>query len=182
MKVLSDFAGALLLISPTERWAGHRFVSVAPSAQCTRLPEHHDRFGERPPVPLPRLCLRTWRAAESLLQLKSGTRDAAGVDMHPGQLAVSPETVRELLDAQFPWWRGLAIKPVDSQGTVNAIFRIGDHLAARLPLEPGDPGPARRRHPESEARAARELAGRRGSPRPSRWRWANPGRATRFRG
>jgi len=43
---------------------------------------------------------------------------------------------------------------VDSQGTVNAIFRIGDHLAARLPLEPGDPGAARR-YLECEARAAR---------------------------
>lgn len=79
--------------------------------------------------------------------------------MHPGQLAVSPGTVRELVDAQFPQWRGLAIKPVDSQGTVNAIFRIGDHLAARLPVEPGDPGLARQ-HLEFEARAACELAGR----------------------
>jgi aminoglycoside phosphotransferase (APT) family kinase protein len=95
---------------------------------------------------------------ESLLPLKSVTRDAAGVDMHPGQLAISPGTVRELVDAQFPQWRALAIKPVDSQGTANAIFRIGDQFAARLPLEPGDPGPARQ-HLESEARAARELAG-----------------------
>ena len=81
------------------------------------------------------------------------------MDMHPGQLAISPGTVRELVDAQFPQWRALAIRPVDSQGTVNAIFRVGDHLAARLPLEPGDPG-AMRRHLESEARAASELAGR----------------------
>ena len=79
--------------------------------------------------------------------------------MHPGQLAISPETVRELVDAQFPPWRTPAIRPADSAGTVNAIFRIGDHLAARLPLESGDPGTARR-HLESEARAASELAGR----------------------
>jgi aminoglycoside phosphotransferase (APT) family kinase protein len=108
---------------------------------------------------MPRLCPQTSRAAESLLQLKSGTRDAAGVDMHPGQLAVTLRTVRELVDAQFPQWRPLAVRPVDSAGTVNAIFRVGDHLAARLPLEPGDPAPARR-HLESEARAASELAGR----------------------
>ena len=81
------------------------------------------------------------------------------MDMHPGQLVVSPEMVRELVDAQFPQWRALAIKPVDSQGTVNAIFRVDDHLAARLPLEPGDPG-AMRLHLESEARAASEPAGR----------------------
>jgi len=79
--------------------------------------------------------------------------------MHPGQLAISPKTVRRLVEAQFPQWRPLAIKPADSAGTVNAIFRVGDHLAARLPLEPGDPG-ATRRHLEFEARAASELAGR----------------------
>ena len=72
--------------------------------------------------------------------------------MHPGQLAVTLGTVRELVDAQFPWWRRLAIKPVDSQGTVNAIFRVGDQFAARLPLEPDAPGLARQ-HLESEARA-----------------------------
>jgi aminoglycoside phosphotransferase (APT) family kinase protein len=53
-----------------------------------------------------------------------------------------------------PWAHG-----VDSAGTVNAIFRVGDDLAARLPLGPGDPGPVRRQL-ECEARAARELAGR----------------------
>ena len=115
------------------------------------------------------------RAAESLLQLKSVTRDAAGVDMHPGQLAVSPEMVRELVDAQFPQWRSLAVKPVDSAGTLNAIFRIGDHLAARLPLEPGDPGLARR-YLESEARAARELAGRTRFPTPEPVTLGEPGR------
>ncbi len=45
--------------------------------------------------------------------------------MHAGQLSVSPETVRELVDDQFARWRSLAIQAVDSAGTVNAIFRIG---------------------------------------------------------
>jgi aminoglycoside phosphotransferase (APT) family kinase protein len=86
-------------------------------------------------------------------------RDAVGVDMHASQLTVSAEMVRELVDDQFPRWRGLAIASVCSSGTVNAIFRIGDLLAARFPLKPGAAGPARRQL-ESEARAARELAGR----------------------
>ena len=81
------------------------------------------------------------------------------MDMHAGQLSVSPETVRELVDEQFPKWRSLAIQAVDSAGTVNAIFRIGGQFAARFALEPGEPGPMRRRL-ESEAAAARELAGR----------------------
>jgi aminoglycoside phosphotransferase (APT) family kinase protein len=79
--------------------------------------------------------------------------------MHAGQLEVSPETVRELVDEQFPRWRGLGIKVVDSPGTVNAIFRIGGQFAARFPLQPSDIESMRRRL-ESEATAARELAGR----------------------
>jgi aminoglycoside phosphotransferase (APT) family kinase protein len=79
--------------------------------------------------------------------------------MHPGQLRVSADTVRELVSEQFPQWRSLPVTPVASEGTVNALFRIGDELAARFPLEPGDVGAVRRRL-ESEADAARELAGR----------------------
>jgi aminoglycoside phosphotransferase (APT) family kinase protein len=79
--------------------------------------------------------------------------------MHPNQLTVSLETVRKLVDAQFPEWRGLPIKQFASQGTVNALFRIGERLAARFPLEPGDVG-STRRWLESEAKAARELLGR----------------------
>ena len=94
-----------------------------------------------------------------MLRLKIGTRDAAAVDMHASQLIVSPETVRELVDEQFPRWRSLAIQAVDSAGTVNAIFRIGGQFAARFALEPRDAGPMRRLL-ESEAAAARELAGR----------------------
>jgi aminoglycoside phosphotransferase (APT) family kinase protein len=81
------------------------------------------------------------------------------VDMHDGQLAVSPGMVRELVDSQFPDWRDLAVTAVDSSGTVNAIFRIGGRLAARFPLVPGDAGVVRREL-EAEAAAARELAGR----------------------
>ena len=79
--------------------------------------------------------------------------------MHAGQLAVSPGMVRELVDEQFPRWRDLPVKAVESPGTVNAIFRIGSQLAARFPLRPGDAAAVRQRL-ESEAAAARELAGR----------------------
>jgi aminoglycoside phosphotransferase (APT) family kinase protein len=85
--------------------------------------------------------------------------------MHPGQLAIYLGSVRELVDAQLPQWRALAIEPVDSAGTVNALFRIGDDLTARLPLEPGDPALVRR-DLECEATAARELAGRTRFPTP----------------
>jgi aminoglycoside phosphotransferase (APT) family kinase protein len=41
--------------------------------------------------------------------------------------------MRRLLAAQFPQWAELAIDPVVSYGTDHAIYRLGDHLAARLP-------------------------------------------------
>jgi aminoglycoside phosphotransferase (APT) family kinase protein len=77
--------------------------------------------------------------------------------MHPGQLDVAPETVRRLVARQFPKWRDLPVRAVRAQGTVNALFRLGDDLVARLPLVPA--GDARARL-EAEAAAAAELPGR----------------------
>jgi aminoglycoside phosphotransferase (APT) family kinase protein len=85
--------------------------------------------------------------------------DAPRMQMHLDQLPVSPETVTELVDQQFPQWRGLPVTEVASQGTVNALFRIGDKFVARFPLAPGDVT-VTRRWLESEAQAARELSGR----------------------
>ncbi|HEX6354702.1 aminoglycoside phosphotransferase family protein [Actinophytocola sp.] len=79
--------------------------------------------------------------------------------MHAGQLTVSPTTVRELVDEQFPEWRGLPVEPVVAEGTVHAIFRVGARYAARFPLEPKDIGSVRRSL-QSEVDAARELVGR----------------------
>ena len=87
--------------------------------------------------------------------------------MHDDQLTVSPRTVRALVDEQFPRWRGLAVTEVTSPGPVNAIFRIGEGLAARFPLQPGSAAVVRGRLAD-EAAAARELAGRTrfGTPEP----------------
>ncbi len=78
--------------------------------------------------------------------------------MHPNQLTVDVGTVRALIAEQFPTWARLPVRAVASRGTVNAIFRIGDHLAARFPLQPGDAG-ATHRSLVSEAAAASRLAG-----------------------
>jgi len=94
--------------------------------------------------------------------------------MHPDQLSVSLGTVRELVDHQFPEWQGLPITELASQGTVNALFRIGDKFVARLPLEPGDVAPTRRRL-ESEAQAARELSGCTRFPTPEPVALGEPG-------
>ncbi|GGO22826.1 putative phosphotransferase [Microbispora rosea subsp. aerata] len=78
--------------------------------------------------------------------------------MHADQLTISPRTVRALVDEQFPQWRSLPVTGIAAGGTVNAVFRIGDRLAARFPLQPG-PADATRRWLEAEAAAAAELAG-----------------------
>jgi len=76
--------------------------------------------------------------------------------MHADELTVTPEIVRELVNEQFPAWTRLPIQRIHSEGTVNAIFRIGDRLAARFPLQPGDVE-ATRQWLRSEVAAAREL-------------------------
>jgi aminoglycoside phosphotransferase (APT) family kinase protein len=101
-------------------------------------------------------------------------RDPPGVYMHANQLTVSLEMVRELVDEQFPEWRSLPIRRIAAQGTVNAIFRIGDQFAARLALELRDVGSARR-WLESEAKAARELVGRTRFPTPQPVALGEPG-------
>jgi aminoglycoside phosphotransferase (APT) family kinase protein len=97
-----------------------------------------------------------------------------GVIMHSNQLTVSVETVRELVDEQFPEWRGLTVRAVASQGTVNALFRIGERFLARFPLEPLDVRSAWR-WLESEARAARALLGRTRFPTPEPVALGKPG-------
>ncbi|GGQ54345.1 aminoglycoside phosphotransferase family protein [Streptomyces asoensis] len=94
--------------------------------------------------------------------------------MHANQLTVSPETVRVLVEQQFPEWRSLPVRNIAGPGTVNAIFRIGDRFAARFPLEPADVESTRRQL-KSEAEAARELAGRTRFPTPEPVALGEPG-------
>ena len=79
--------------------------------------------------------------------------------MHPDQLVLGAATVRELVASQFPQWADLPVREVDSEGTVNALFRIGSDLVARFPLRPADVD-ATRESLTAEAAAARELLGR----------------------
>ena len=112
--------------------------------------------------------------AETGLRSTIGARDAFDVDMHAGQLAVSVVAVRQLVDEQFPQWRELPVRYLASQGTVNALFRIGDMLLARFPLEPADVE-VMRRLLDSEAQAARELLGRTRFPTPEPIALGEPG-------
>jgi aminoglycoside phosphotransferase (APT) family kinase protein len=53
--------------------------------------------------------------------------------MHADEVDIDDELVRRLIAEQFPRLTGLPIRAVRSTGTVNAIYRLGDHLFARLP-------------------------------------------------
>ena len=56
--------------------------------------------------------------------------------MHHGEVDIDARVVRRLVAAQFPRFRDLPVRAVRSTGTVNAIYRLGDHLYARLPRLP----------------------------------------------
>ena len=94
--------------------------------------------------------------------------------MHAGELPIDAAVARDLIDAQFPQWRGLHVRRVTSSGTDNAIFRLGDRLATRFPLQGADPA-ASRRELESEAAAARELAAATRFPVPALVALGEPG-------
>lgn len=53
--------------------------------------------------------------------------------MHDGELPIDEALVARLLAAQLPELASLPVRAWPSTGTVNAIFRLGDHLTARLP-------------------------------------------------
>lgn len=53
--------------------------------------------------------------------------------MHADEVDTDVSLVRRLLAAQFPRWADLSIAPVPSAGTDNAIYRLGEDMAVRLP-------------------------------------------------
>jgi aminoglycoside phosphotransferase (APT) family kinase protein len=64
--------------------------------------------------------------------------------MHADELELDAALVRRLLAEQFPDWAELPLERVRYEGTDNAIFRLGDEMAVRLPRrESGAEAPAR---------------------------------------
>ena len=53
--------------------------------------------------------------------------------MHQEEVGTSAALVRRLLAEQFSQWADLPVTPVASAGTDNALYRLGDELAVRLP-------------------------------------------------
>ena len=57
--------------------------------------------------------------------------------MHADEVDIDISLVARLLAGQFPQWADLPLSPVQSAGTDNAIYRLGDDLAVRLPRVAG---------------------------------------------
>jgi aminoglycoside phosphotransferase (APT) family kinase protein len=85
--------------------------------------------------------------------------------MHHDQLFIDETVAAQMVLRQFPQWRHLPVRVVESSGTVNAIFRIGDGLGARFPLELTDVREARAQL-QAESAAAQRFAAVAGVPAP----------------
>lgn len=51
----------------------------------------------------------------------------------PDRKRVETATVEKMVANQFPSWRGLPVRPVNSQGWDNSTFRLGEDMLVRLP-------------------------------------------------
>lgn len=56
--------------------------------------------------------------------------------LHADQIDTDEHLVRRLLADQFPQWGELPVTAVPTSGTENAIYRLGDEMAVRLPYRP----------------------------------------------
>jgi aminoglycoside phosphotransferase (APT) family kinase protein len=61
----------------------------------------------------------------------------SAIRIHADQIDTDELLVRRLLADQFPHWSDLPVRAVPSSGTENAIYRLGDEMAVRMPYRPG---------------------------------------------
>jgi aminoglycoside phosphotransferase (APT) family kinase protein len=58
--------------------------------------------------------------------------------IHADQIETDERVVRKLLVQQFPQWANLPVAAVPTSGTENAVYRLGDEMAVRLPYGPAN--------------------------------------------
>jgi aminoglycoside phosphotransferase (APT) family kinase protein len=66
--------------------------------------------------------------------------------LHPDEADTDGSLVRRLLAAQFPQWADLPVELVDSAGTSNAMYRLGEDMVVRLPRMKGAADDVEREH------------------------------------
>jgi aminoglycoside phosphotransferase (APT) family kinase protein len=57
--------------------------------------------------------------------------------LHEDEIPIDTGLVRALVARAMPRYAGLAVRRLDSSGSTNALFRLGDNLLIRLPRQPG---------------------------------------------
>src|SRR5262249_37942311 len=65
--------------------------------------------------------------------VRQTSRSMSQQRMHADEVVIDADLVRRLILSQHPQWADLAIEPVASTGTVNAIWRLGTDMYVRLP-------------------------------------------------
>lgn len=53
--------------------------------------------------------------------------------MHENEIITDEALVRRLVAGQFPHWAGLPVRRLTTHGTDNAMYRLGDEMAVRMP-------------------------------------------------
>ncbi|MCX4821246.1 aminoglycoside phosphotransferase family protein [Streptomyces sp. NBC_01142] len=66
--------------------------------------------------------------------------------MHADEVDIDVSLVRRLLGAQFPQWADLPVEKVDSAGTSNAMYRLGEDMVVRLPRIAGAANDVEKEH------------------------------------
>jgi aminoglycoside phosphotransferase (APT) family kinase protein len=66
--------------------------------------------------------------------------------LRPEEADIDTSLVRRLVDAQFPQWAGLPLTEVVSAGTSNAMYRLGEDMAVRLPRLAGSAQDVEKEH------------------------------------
>jgi len=64
------------------------------------------------------------------------TPRVAGV-LHDDEIPIDTGLVRALVERAMPGYVDLPVRRLDSSGSTNALFRLGDNLLVRLPRQPG---------------------------------------------
>jgi len=57
--------------------------------------------------------------------------------LHDDEIPIGTGLVRALVGRAMPHCAGLPVRRLDSSGSSNALFRLGEHLLVRLPRQPG---------------------------------------------
>ncbi|MFE4251782.1 aminoglycoside phosphotransferase family protein [Streptomyces sp. NPDC056910] len=66
--------------------------------------------------------------------------------LRPEEADIDASLVRRLIDAQFPQWAALPLTEVVSAGTSNAMYRLGQDMAVRLPRLAGSAQDVEKEH------------------------------------